>query len=84
MGTAWKAPYRLHIGDAAQAGDNLLEITVSNPWVNRLIGDEQPGAGKLGTATWKHWNADSPLQPAGLMGPVTIQPQVTTVLKLQK
>jgi hypothetical protein len=84
LGTAWKAPYRLHIGDAAQAGDNLLEITVTNPWVNRLIGDEQPGAEKLGTATWKHWNADSPLQPAGLMGPVTIQPQVTTVLKLQK
>ena len=84
LGTAWKAPYRLFIGDAAQAGENLLEVTVSNPWVNRLIGDEQPGAGKLGTATWKHWNADSPLQPAGLMGPVTIQPQVKTILKLQK
>ena len=84
LGTAWKAPYRLFIGDAAQAGENLLEVTVSNPWVNRLIGDEQPQAEKLGTATWKHWNADSPLQPAGLMGPVTIQPQVKTILKLQK
>lgn len=84
LGTAWKAPYRLAIGDAAQAGENLLEITVSNAWVNRLIGDEQPGAEKLSTATWKHWNADSPLQPAGLIGPVTIQPYVKQALKLQK
>ncbi|MBR3433632.1 MAG: hypothetical protein IKH05_08855 [Bacteroidaceae bacterium] len=81
LGTAWKAPYRLPVGDAARSGENLLEITVSNPWVNRLIGDEQPCAVKLGTATWKHWNADSPLQPAGLMGPVTIQPQVRVMLK---
>jgi hypothetical protein len=84
LGTAWKAPYRLAIGDAAQAGENLLEITVSNAWVNRLIGDEQPGAEKLSTATWKHWNADSPLQPAGLIGPVTIQPYIKQALKLQK
>lgn len=84
LGTAWKAPYRLPIGDAAQAGENLLEITVSIPWVNRLIGDEQPGAEKLGTATWKHWKADSPLQPAGLMGPVTIQPYIRQSMKLQK
>lgn len=81
LGTAWKAPYRLSIGDAVQAGENLLEVTVTNPWVNRLIGDAQPGAEKLGTATWKHWNADSPLQPAGLMGPVTIQPYAKKTLK---
>ncbi|MBO4642635.1 MAG: hypothetical protein J5661_07260 [Bacteroidaceae bacterium] len=84
LGTAWKAPYRLAIGDAAKAGENLLEVTVSNPWVNRLIGDEQPGAEKLGTASWKHWKADSPLQPAGLIGPVTIQPLVRKNLKLKK
>ena len=84
LGTAWKAPYRLAIGDAAKVGENLLEVTVSNPWVNRLIGDEQPGAEKLGTASWKHWKADSPLQPAGLIGPVTIQPFVRKNLKLKK
>jgi alpha-L-rhamnosidase len=40
LGTLWKAPYRVEITPMAKAGDNVLEIKVTNLWPNRLIGDE--------------------------------------------
>ena len=40
-GIAWKPPYRVDISTAARAGNNELEISVVNLWINRLIGDEQ-------------------------------------------
>ncbi|GAA4319446.1 hypothetical protein GCM10023149_18120 [Mucilaginibacter gynuensis] len=41
LGVFWKAPFRVDITDAAKAGDNELEIRVTNLWINRLIGDAQ-------------------------------------------
>jgi hypothetical protein len=41
IGNVWKFPYRLDITDAVRAGENDLEIQVTNLWPNRLIGDEQ-------------------------------------------
>jgi len=41
LGITWKPPYRLEVGDALRAGENALEIRVTNLWPNRLIGDEQ-------------------------------------------
>ena len=41
LGVLWCNPYRVDITNAAKAGDNTLEIRVTNLWVNRLIGDEQ-------------------------------------------
>ncbi len=41
LGILWKPPFRVEITDAAQAGDNTLEVRVTNLWPNRLIGDEQ-------------------------------------------
>ncbi|MGH7973497.1 MAG: glycosylhydrolase-like jelly roll fold domain-containing protein, partial [Limisphaerales bacterium] len=41
LGTLWKAPYAVEITDALQPGENHLEITVVNLWINRMIGDEQ-------------------------------------------
>ena len=41
LGIVWKAPYRLDVTDALRAGDNSLEVRVTNLWPNRLIGDEQ-------------------------------------------
>ena len=41
LGVLWCDPYRVDITDAAKAGDNTLQIRVTNLWVNRLIGDEQ-------------------------------------------
>ena len=40
LGVHWKAPYRVEIGQFAKAGDNTLEIEVTNLWINRMIGDE--------------------------------------------
>jgi len=42
-GTAWKPPYRVNISSLAKPGRNRLEIRAVNLWVNRLIGDVQPG-----------------------------------------
>lgn len=72
-GTAWKEPYRVDISSAVKEGDNSLEVKVANVWVNRLIGDEQPGAKRV---TWCDsrgaYRADSPLNLAGLLGPVQL------------
>jgi len=47
-GTAWKPPYRVDLSGLAKPGRNQLEIRVVNLWVNRLIGDVQPGTtGKI-------------------------------------
>ena len=41
LGTLWKPPYCVEISGAAKPGENTLEVTVTNLWVNRQIGDEQ-------------------------------------------
>jgi hypothetical protein len=72
IGTVWKPPYRLDIAAATRPGKNSLEIDVVNTWLNRLLGDDQPGAAKRCTsATTKTWNG--PTLPSGLLGPVTIR-----------
>jgi hypothetical protein len=40
LGALWKPPFRIDVTDAVRAGDNLLEVQVTNLWPNRLIGDE--------------------------------------------
>ncbi len=71
-GAAWKAPYQVDIAPFVRAGRNTLEIRVANLWVNRLIGDAQPGAQKIGVAGIPTFTARAPLRPAGLIGPVTL------------
>jgi hypothetical protein len=59
-------------------GANRIEIEVTNLWVNRLVGDEQPKAEKRYTfSTFKPYTKDSPLVESGLLGPVTLE-AVTT------
>jgi hypothetical protein len=41
LGIAWKSPYRIDLTKASKAGENDLEVSVTNLWPNRLIGDEQ-------------------------------------------
>jgi hypothetical protein len=40
LGVLWKNPYRLDITKALRAGDNQLEVRVTNLWVNRIIADQ--------------------------------------------
>jgi hypothetical protein len=70
LGIVWHAPYRLDVTDALRPGANEVTIKVTNAWVNRLIGDQQPGATKYTYADVTPYRANSPLLPSGLLGPV--------------
>ena len=72
-GFLWKAPYRLEWYGPVNQGENTIEVRVINLWPNRLIGDAQRGATKTTfTSSPFFYRADSPLLPAGLVGPVTV------------
>jgi hypothetical protein len=92
MGVIWCAPWQIEVSSALTAGENQLEIEVANRWINRLIGDQQPGNKGVRQVRWDNgmlegktypadrytfttdpfYKADSPLAPAGLIGPVTL------------
>jgi hypothetical protein len=72
LGTLWHSPYRIDVTDALQRGVNTLEVEVTNLWVNRLIGDMQPGATKIAFTTGPTYSAAAPLRPSGLLGPVNL------------
>ena len=74
VGTVWCYPYELNISSALKKGKNTIEVDITNPWWNRIVGDLQDGVTKK--HTWMtfpfEWAKVSPLQPAGLFGPVVI------------
>jgi hypothetical protein len=72
LGIAWHIPYRVDATSALKPGANELTIKVTNAWVNRLIGDQQPGAEKYTFTVIHPYKANSPLLPSGLIGPVQI------------
>jgi hypothetical protein len=73
LGTVWHTPYRVDATAALKPGKNELSIQVTNAWVNRLIGDQQPDASRQYTfTTVKPYHADSPLLSSGLLGPVRL------------
>jgi hypothetical protein len=73
LGTVWKEPFRVDATEALKPGPNSLEIKVADLWVNRLIGDKQPGVTQTFTYTAvEFYRADSPLLPSGLLGPVRV------------
>ncbi|OYU35394.1 glycosyl hydrolase [Novosphingobium sp. PASSN1] len=72
-GILWKPPYRADLTGLTKPGTNTLEVRITNLWVNRLIGDAQPGAKPITFTTLKTYRADAPLRPSGLMGPVTLE-----------
>jgi hypothetical protein len=73
MGTAWKKPFKLDVSAAVKAGNNTIQVKVTNTWVNRLIGDAQPNVKTKTTfTTMPFYRADSPLLPSGLIGEVKI------------
>ncbi len=72
--TLWKAPFLVRIDPFLHAGENTIEIQVTNLWPNRIIGDLQPSAAARYTHTnVRAYTKDSPLLPSGLLTPVTLQ-----------
>ena len=75
LGTLWHPPYRVGIAAAVKAGANTLEVDVVNTWNNRLVGDDAlPEEQRHTSITARTVTKNSPLLPAGLIGPVTIYP----------
>lgn len=74
LGTVWKKPFEVDVTKALKAGSNDLEVKVTNLWVNRLIGDQQPTTKtKITYTTMPFYQADAPLLPSGLLGPVMLK-----------
>jgi hypothetical protein len=73
MGIVWKVPFRIELTSALKQGENSLEVKVTNLWVNRLIGDQQPDVKeKITYTTMPFYQANAPLKESGLLGPVKI------------
>jgi len=76
-GIVWCPPFRVDISDAVRAGENQLSVEVVNFWPNRIIGDaRQPGEKHFTQTNIRALTAKTPLEPAGLLGPVVLyQPE---------
>ncbi len=73
LGIVWKNPFRVNVTSALRPGADQITVSVTNLWVNRLIGDQQPGVEKKFTyTTQQFYRADSQLLPSGLIGPVQV------------
>ena len=81
LGVVWKRPFTAEATNALRPGTNKLKIRVANNWVNRLVGDAQPGAPPhaartnvltTGGANPRPWK-DVELHESGLLGPVRLE-----------
>ncbi len=79
VGTLWTAPWECDITPWVRPGTNTLKIRVANDWNNRLVGDAGQPPERRSTETnipwsisWRRLWKDTPLQPAGLIGPVRL------------
>lgn len=75
-GITWAKPFRLDISRVIKNGENVLSVEIANTWCNRVIGDAITGEKFTNTnitrvdrLTWDQ----VPLNPSGLMGPVTVR-----------
>ena len=73
-GGVWTPPWQVDITGCVRKGENRLEIQVVNTWLNRLIGDGRlPEKERRTWLTFRTPGEEGPLQPSGLMGPVTLK-----------
>jgi hypothetical protein len=72
-GVLWKAPYTADMTAALVPGTNRLEVKVTNLWVNRIVGDAQPGVSRRFTFLgYPQFSATTRLLESGLLGPVSL------------
>jgi len=65
LGTVWTFPYRIEVTGKLKPTGNVLEVEVSNTWVNRLIGDQQPGDKGARQLKWENGLLEGKTYPAG-------------------
>ena len=73
LGLVWAEPHIVEISNYLKKKNNVLEIEITNTWNNRLIGDAALPADKRLTNATTSPDANAPLMPSGLIGPVTLQ-----------
>ena len=73
LGLVWAEPHTVDISKFLKKKNNLLEIEITNTWNNRLVGDAALPIEKRLTNATTSPNANAPLMPSGLIGPVTFQ-----------
>ena len=80
-GILWKKPYQVDVTELVKPGTNQLKIEIVNMWSNRLTGDMlsdpkdrfcKTNHPYMKTEVWPGGDEPYKLQPAGLLGPVTI------------
>lgn len=78
LGIVWCEPWRVAIPSGClNDRNNILKVVVANLWINRLIGDSGlPEGDRITWTTSNPFHPDSPLEPSGLLGPVTILRQL--------
>lgn len=73
LGVLWCRPARMDITAVVKAAGNDLKIKVTNLWPNRMVGDASlPPERQFTRSNIHFYSQNSPLQPAGLLGPVTL------------
>lgn len=73
LGVLWTRPFRVEITGAVRPADNMLEVSVTNLWPNRLIGDAAlPPEERITRTHVSKFTKDTPLLPSGLLGPVRL------------
>ncbi len=73
LGLVWAEPRIVDISKYLKMKNNLLEIDVTNTWNNRLVGDATLPIDKRLTSATTSPDANAPLMPSGLIGPVVFQ-----------
>ena len=82
VGIFWATPFRADITSFVSPGKNTIEVKVTSTWFNRLAYDASLPEAKRKTWTIKAPASDSPIEPAGLIGPVMLR--MGQIVKLQQ
>ena len=70
LGILWKAPFCVEVTDSVRSGANVLDVSVVNLWINRMIGDESlPADCELNAdgslKAWPAWLQQGKANPSG-------------------